>query len=122
MNEEHRDSNSADRSASTEEFEWSANAEIFSVTIYSFDSNLYSTKCFLLFKDVFSVKFSLDDERRLTTCGTGHIRFWKLAATFTGLKLQGLIGKFGKAELSDIAAFVECPDGKVVSGTESGSL
>ena len=71
---------------------------------------------------MFSVKFSLDDERRLTTCGTGHIRFWKLAATFTGLKLQGLIGKFGKAELSDIAAFVECPDGKVVSGTESGSL
>lgn len=71
---------------------------------------------------MFSVKFSLDDERRLTTCGTGHIRFWKLAATFTGLKLQGLIGKFGKAELSDIAAFVECPDGKVVSGTECGSL
>ena len=68
------------------------------------------------------MRFSIDDERRLTTCGTGHIRFWKLAATFTGLKLQGLIGKFGKAELSDIAAFVECPDGKVVSGTESGSL
>lgn len=73
-------------------------------------------------QDVFSVRFSPDDERRLTTCGTGHIRFWKLADTFTGLKLQGSIGKFGKVELSDIAAFVECPDGKVVSGTESGSL
>jgi WD40 repeat protein len=73
-------------------------------------------------QDVYSVRFSLDDERRLTTCGTGHIRFWKMAATFTGLKLQGSIGKFGKVELSDVAAFVELPDGKVVSGTESGSL
>ena len=73
-------------------------------------------------QDVFNVKFSLDDDRRLTTSGTGHIRFWKMAATFTGLKLQGYIGKFGKVELSDISAFIELPDGKVVSGTESGSL
>jgi len=73
-------------------------------------------------QDVFSVRFSLDDERRLTTSGTGHIRFWKMAATFTGLKLQGYIGKFGKVELSDIASFIELPDGKVVSGTETGAL
>lgn len=58
-------------------------------------------------------KFSLDDDRRLVTSGTGHIRFWKMASTFTGLKLQGSIGKFGKIELSDIQAFVELPDGKV---------
>jgi hypothetical protein len=68
------------------------------------------------------VKFSQDDERRLTTCGAGHIRFWNLAATFTGLKLQGYIGKFGKAELSDIGAFTELSDGRVVSGTHGGSL
>ena len=68
------------------------------------------------------MKFSQDDERRLTTCGAGHIRFWKLAATFTGLKLQGYIGKFGKAELSDIGAFTELSDGRVVSGTHGGSL
>ena len=36
--------------------------------------------------------FSLNDGR-LTTAGTGHIRFWKMASTFTGLKL-GDIGKF----------------------------
>ena len=30
-------------------------------------------------KDVVSVKFSQDDDRRLTTSGTGHIRFWKMA-------------------------------------------
>ena len=73
-------------------------------------------------QDVFNVRFSRDDPRRLTTSGTGHIRFWKMAATFTGLKLQGSIGKFGKIDLSDIDNFVELPDGKVVSGTESGAL
>ena len=30
-------------------------------------------------------------------------RFWKMASTFTGLKLQGQLGKFGRTELSDIA-------------------
>ena len=29
-------------------------------------------------------------------------RFWTMANTFTGLKLQGEIGKFGTKELSDI--------------------
>jgi WD40 repeat protein len=73
-------------------------------------------------QDVWNVKFSVDDSRRLTTSGIGHIRFWKMAATFTGLKLQGYIGKFGKIDLSDIEHFVELPDGKVISGTEEGSL
>ena len=45
-----------------------------------------------------------------------------MASTFTGLKLQGEIGKFGKLDLSDIEAFVELPDGKVVSGSETGHL
>jgi hypothetical protein len=45
---------------------------------------------------VYSVRFSPGDDGRLTTSGTGHIRFWKMASTFTGLKLQGDIGKFGK--------------------------
>jgi hypothetical protein len=50
---------------------------------------------------------------RLTTSGAGHIRFWRMARTFTGLKLQGDIGKFGKVELSDVGDFAELPDGKV---------
>ena len=68
------------------------------------------------------VSFSPDDEGRLTTSGTGHIRFWRVASTFTGLKLQGEIGKFGKVEMTDIDCFCHMPDGKVVSGAESGSL
>ena len=49
-------------------------------------------------------------------------RFWKMATTFTGLKLQGQLGKFGRIEISDIAAYVELPDGKVLSGTEWGNM
>jgi WD40 repeat protein len=73
-------------------------------------------------QEVFRVAFSPVNEGRLLTSGTGHIRFWKMASTFTGLKLQGSIGKFGQVELSDISSFVELPDGKVLSGTESGNL
>lgn len=73
-------------------------------------------------QEVFRVAFSPVNEGRLLTSGTGHIRFWKMAKTFTGLKLQGMIGKFGNVELSDISAFVELPDGKVLSGTEHGNL
>lgn len=36
-----------------------------------------------------------------------------MAHTFTGLKLQGQLGKFGKTEISDIEGYIELPDGKV---------
>ena len=45
-----------------------------------------------------------------------------MARTFTGLKLQGQLGKFGRIAISDISAYVELPDGKVLSGTEWGNL
>jgi hypothetical protein len=38
-----------------------------------------------------------------------------LCCFWSGLKLQGQIGKFGNVELSDISAFLEMPDGKVRS-------
>eukprot|EP00899_Mesostigma_viride_P010867 jgi/Mesvir1/19782/Mv13079-RA.2 len=73
-------------------------------------------------QEVFRVSFSEFFPGQLTSSGTGHIRFWKMATTFTGLKLQGQLGKYGSVELSDISAYAELPDGKVVSGTESGVL
>ncbi|XP_056415931.1 cilia- and flagella-associated protein 44 isoform X2 [Hyla sarda] len=73
-------------------------------------------------QDVFQVTFSPENEEQLTTCGTGHIRFWKMARTFTGLKLQGEIGRFGKTTLTDIEGYVELPDGKVISGSEWGNM
>jgi WD40 repeat protein len=73
-------------------------------------------------QEVYRVSFSPNFEGRLTTSGMGHIRFWRMAETFTGLKLQGDIGKFGNVELSDVAAFVELPNGKIICGTETGTL
>jgi WD40 repeat protein len=66
-------------------------------------------------QDVYKVCFSPDDPTKLTTSGSGHLRFWRIAQTFTGLKLQGDLGKFGKVELSDVDDFAELPDGKVQS-------
>ncbi|XP_069058886.1 cilia- and flagella-associated protein 44 isoform X1 [Pleurodeles waltl] len=73
-------------------------------------------------QDVYRVTFSTENEEQLTTSGTGHIKFWKMALTFTGLKLQGALGRFGKTGLSDIEGYVELPDGKVVSGSEWGNM
>ncbi len=73
-------------------------------------------------QEIFRVTFSPYSGGRLTTSGQGHIRFWKMAKTFTGLKLQGAIGKFGSVELSDVAAYVDLPDDKVISGTDRGTL
>ena len=73
-------------------------------------------------QEVFKVTFSPFTDDILFTCGSGHIRFWKMAQTFTGLKLQGEIGKFGQLELSDVTGVAELPDGKVLCGSEYGTL
>eukprot|EP00501_MAST-03F_sp_TOSAG23-6_P001482 GSMAST32.ASY1.ANO1.1540.1 assembled CDS len=62
-------------------------------------------------QEVFNVSFFPQNDGILTTSGIGHIRFWKMARTFTGLKLQGDIGKFGKVDLSDVQSYAEMPGG-----------
>jgi len=94
----------------------------FMLTIWDWEIEQMGLHAKAFGQDVINIKFSLDNPGRLTTSGTGHIRFWKMASTFTGLKLQGSIGKFGKIDLSDIDNFVEFPDGKILSGTEIGAL
>ena len=78
-------------------------------------------KCKAYGQEVFQVRWGQFPGQLITT-GIGHIRFWKMATTFSGLKLQGALGKFGATELSDIRGFIELPDGKVVSGSEYGKL
>ncbi|XP_062841766.1 cilia- and flagella-associated protein 44 isoform X2 [Trichomycterus rosablanca] len=73
-------------------------------------------------QDVYRVTFSPDNPGQLTSSGSGHIKFWKMENTFTGLKLQGILGRFGKTALTDIEGYVELPDGKVVSGSEWGNM
>lgn len=78
-------------------------------------------KCKAYGQEIYSIRWG-QFPGILTSVGVGHIRFWKMATTFTGLKLQGDLGKFGASELSDISGFVELPDGKVVTGSEYGKL
>lgn len=58
-------------------------------------------------QEVYRVSFNTFNENALTTSGMGHIKFWKIAQTFTGLKLQGEIAKFGQIELSDVACYID---------------
>uniref|UniRef100_F6VRS6 Cilia- and flagella-associated protein 44 n=1 Tax=Ciona intestinalis TaxID=7719 RepID=F6VRS6_CIOIN len=73
-------------------------------------------------QEVYRVTFSPEQEGQLTSSGTTHIRFWKMAFTFTGLKLKGELGRFGKTSLSDIEGYIQLPDGKVLSGCEWGNM
>ncbi|CAM6106313.1 unnamed protein product [Calypogeia fissa] len=73
-------------------------------------------------QEVFKVSFSRYFPGQLITSGVGHIRFWKMASTFTGLKLEGAIAKFGTVSISDVAGYVELRNSKVLSGTESGTI
>lgn len=45
-----------------------------------------------------------------------------MARTFTGLKLQGELGRFGKTEYSDILGIYPMPDEKVISGSFWGNF
>uniref|UniRef100_K3X7R6 EML-like first beta-propeller domain-containing protein n=1 Tax=Globisporangium ultimum (strain ATCC 200006 / CBS 805.95 / DAOM BR144) TaxID=431595 RepID=K3X7R6_GLOUD len=92
------------------------------LTVWNWRQQQTILRCKAFGQDVFSVQFAPNDSGFLTTSGVGHIRMWRMASTFTGLKLQGDIGKFGKSELSDIEAFCVLPDKKVLSGTERGVL
>jgi len=94
----------------------------FLLTVWDWMNQKIVLHCKAFGQEIFNVRFSPYRDGYLNTSGTGHIRFWKMAGTFTGLKLQGDIGKFGKIDLSDIAAFAELPDGKVLSSTEAGYL
>ena len=92
------------------------------LTVWDWEAEAIILRLKAFAQDVYAVGFSPDSDGKLITCGTGHIKFWEMATTFTGLKLKGTIGKFGKIELSDVSAFVKLPNDKVVSGTESGHL
>ncbi|ESO88399.1 hypothetical protein LOTGIDRAFT_126121, partial [Lottia gigantea] len=94
----------------------------FMLTVWNWKQEQIMLRTKAFSQEVFRVSFSSELEGQLTTAGTGHIRFWKMADTFTGLKLQGELGRFGKTEISDIEGYVELPDGKVLSGSESGNM
>ncbi|KAI4887997.1 hypothetical protein NFI96_034666, partial [Prochilodus magdalenae] len=92
------------------------------LTLWDWRQEQVMLRCKAFSQDIYRVTFSPDNPGQLTTSGSGHIKFWKMARTFTGLKLQGILGRFGKTALTDIEGYVELPDGKVVSGSEWGNM
>lgn len=69
-------------------------------------------------RDSYNVMMSPLLPGHLVTSGCGHIKFWKISETFTGLKLKGEIGRFGQMEISDIIGVYIMPDGKVKTNTK----
>lgn len=94
----------------------------YTLTVWDWQRERVVLKCKAFGQEVFKASFSPFSDDILFTGGSGHLRFWKLAQTFTGLKLQGEIAKYGQLELSDASGFHELPDGKVLSGTEYGTM
>eukprot|EP00672_Neobodo_designis_P015654 CAMPEP_0174829322 /NCGR_PEP_ID=MMETSP1114-20130205/1869_1 /TAXON_ID=312471 /ORGANISM="Neobodo designis, Strain CCAP 1951/1" /LENGTH=1723 /DNA_ID=CAMNT_0016063065 /DNA_START=117 /DNA_END=5288 /DNA_ORIENTATION=+ len=94
----------------------------FVLTIWSWEAEAIVLRNKAFGADVYNVAFNRFNPGLIVSSGSGHIKFWSMANTFTGLKLQGHIGKFGRTEISDVSAFISMPDGKVISGSESGAL
>ncbi|TPX52365.1 hypothetical protein SeMB42_g01478 [Synchytrium endobioticum] len=93
----------------------------YTLSIWDWNREIVVLRSKAFAQDVYNVAFA-PSSNQLTTSGSGHIKFWRASSTFTGLKLVGQLGKFGATELSDIAAFSQFPDGKVLSSTEFGNL
>nr|CAB3230210.1 WD repeat-containing protein 52-like [Phallusia mammillata] len=92
------------------------------LTVWAWEKEKIMLRSKAFSQEVYRVTFSPEMEGQLTSCGTTHIRFWKMAFTFTGLKLKGELGRFGKTSLSDIDGYIQLPDGKVLSGSDWGNM
>ena len=93
------------------------------LTVWDWENECSILRCKAFSQEIYGLSFSPFVSGQLTTWGTSHVRFWKMADTFTGLKLHGSLGKFGAEPLSDICATCESDDGKItLSGTTSGSI
>ncbi|XP_017757877.1 PREDICTED: uncharacterized protein LOC108549132 [Eufriesea mexicana] len=79
-------------------------------------------QCKSYVQDIYNITFSKYIPGQLTSSGKGHIKFWKMSKTFTGLKLKGEVGKFGNTEISDIIAIHPMPNETVISGCEWGNI
>lgn len=85
----------------------------YTITLWDWQKSQITLKCKSYIRDVYNVTISSALPEYLVTSGSGHIKFWKISNTFTGLKLKGEIGRFGQTEISDIIGVYILPDGKV---------
>ncbi|XP_022814799.1 uncharacterized protein LOC111348420 isoform X2 [Spodoptera litura] len=94
----------------------------FNLTIWNWKRHKILLRTSAFTYGVHTVMFSPYCEGQLTTAGAAHIKFWKMAQTFTGLKLKGELGRFGKTEICDVLGVYPMPDEKVLSGCEWGNI
>ncbi|XP_029161342.1 cilia- and flagella-associated protein 44 isoform X2 [Nylanderia fulva] len=94
----------------------------YTITLWNWQKSTIALKCKSYNRNVYNITISSSLPGYLVTSGSGHIKFWKISETFTGLKLKGEIGRFGQTEISDIIGVYIMPDGKVVSGCEWGNI
>ncbi|CEF99883.1 WD40 repeat [Ostreococcus tauri] len=74
-------------------------------------------------QEVYDVSFRGGSSERLVTYGAGHIQFWRMVKTFTGLKLQGTLGKFNGEPLCNITGALELPYyDMMITSTDYGAL
>ncbi|KDR19694.1 WD repeat-containing protein 52 [Zootermopsis nevadensis] len=92
------------------------------LTVWSWKESKITLQCQSYNDDVYKSTFSPSVSGHITTCGSGHIKFWKIVKTYTGYKLLESLGKFGRTETSDIIGFLALPDAKVISGCEWGNM
>lgn len=94
----------------------------FMLTIWRWQSGDVILRSKSFQNNILHVHFSHFNPILLASCGLSHIKFWKMANTFTGLKLKGELGRFGKTDFSDICAIYMLPDENVISGCEWGNI
>lgn len=94
----------------------------FMLTLWNWEEQKIVLRSKAYGQDVYTVAFNPYIDGQLCSSGMGHIKFWTMANTFTGLKLQGELGRFGRTAISDVEAFVQLPDGRVLSGSEWGNI
>ncbi|KAH0574674.1 WD40 repeat protein [Spironucleus salmonicida] len=94
----------------------------YNLMIYEWRSAKLQLKAKAFTNSVFRIQFCKYTPEQLITGGKNHIKFWQMAATFTGFKLKGDLAKFGILDASDTVAFGELPCGNFISGQGTGEL
>ncbi|XP_034946338.1 cilia- and flagella-associated protein 44 [Chelonus insularis] len=94
----------------------------FRLTIWEWKKEIILLQTQSYTQDVFNVRFSEYLTNHFVTCGVKHVKFWSMEHTFTGLKLEEKLGRFGNVPFSNIIGVYSMPDGTILSGSDWGNI
>ena len=92
------------------------------ITIWDLENKSPILSAKIYRQEVMRAIFSPYSNDQITSYGKGHVKFWNITNTFTGLKLQGDVGKFGRIDPGNITSTIHLPNGTILSGSEKGYL